>query len=110
MEELFDEVVGEIPEEWLRKQELMLTEEEKAQIEAMGGWEKLMETLKERLEEQKAVTKVATSGSVPPVSHRSVLTVTTPKVYASVSTSRVTAAPLKFGTNANTRTWTTPSR
>ena len=54
MEELFDEVVGEIPEEWLRKQaELMLTEEEKAQIEAMGGWEKLMETLKERLEEQK---------------------------------------------------------
>jgi uncharacterized protein len=54
MEELFDEVVGEVPEEWLRKQaELMLTEEEKAEIEAMGGWEKLMETLKERLEEQK---------------------------------------------------------
>lgn len=54
MEELFDDVAGEIPEEWLRKQaELMLTEEEKAEIEAMGGWEKLMETLKERLEEQK---------------------------------------------------------
>src|SRR6185312_4208547 len=29
-----------------------LTAEEKAQIEAMGGWEKLMETLKKRLEEQ----------------------------------------------------------
>jgi uncharacterized protein with von Willebrand factor type A (vWA) domain len=29
-----------------------LTDEEKAQIEAMGGWEKLMETLKKRLEEQ----------------------------------------------------------
>jgi uncharacterized protein with von Willebrand factor type A (vWA) domain len=54
MEELFDTVVGEIPEEWLRKQaELMLSDEEKAQIEAMGGWEKLMETLKKRLEEQK---------------------------------------------------------
>jgi hypothetical protein len=44
----------EIPEEWLRKlAEKLLTEEEKAQIEALGGWEKLMETLKKRLEEQK---------------------------------------------------------
>jgi uncharacterized protein with von Willebrand factor type A (vWA) domain len=54
LEEIFDEIAGDIPEEWLRKQaELMLTEEEKAEIEAMGGWEKLMETLKERMEEQK---------------------------------------------------------
>ena len=45
---------AEIPEEWLRKvAERYLTEEEKSQIEAMGGWEKLMETLKERLKEQK---------------------------------------------------------
>ena len=45
---------AEIPEEWLRKlAEKLLTDEEKAQIEAMGGWEKLMETLKKRLEEQK---------------------------------------------------------
>src|SRR5437773_5142951 len=44
---------AEIPEEWLRKlAEKLLTEEEKKQIEAMGGWEKLMETLKKRLEEQ----------------------------------------------------------
>lgn len=44
---------AEIPEEWLRKlAERFLTEEEKAQIEAMG-WDKLMETLKKRLEEQK---------------------------------------------------------
>jgi len=43
-----------IPEEWLRKlAELHLTDEEKKQIEAMGGWEELMETLKKRLEEQK---------------------------------------------------------
>ncbi|HYI87281.1 MAG TPA: VWA domain-containing protein, partial [Burkholderiales bacterium] len=44
---------AQIPEEWLRKlAEKLLTDEEKAQIEAMGGWEKLMETLKKRLEEQ----------------------------------------------------------
>src|SRR5437764_931644 len=44
---------AEIPEEWLRKlAEKYLTEEEKKQIEAMG-WDKLMETLRKRLEEQK---------------------------------------------------------
>jgi uncharacterized protein len=42
-----------IPEEWLRKlAEKILTDEEKAQIEALGGWDKIMETLKKRLEEQ----------------------------------------------------------
>lgn len=53
-------VVGEdgveamdLPEEWLRKiAEKMLTEEEKKEIEALGGWDKLMETLRKRLEEQ----------------------------------------------------------
>ena len=50
----FDEEVSEIPEEWLQKMgELILTEEEKKQIESLGGWEKLMETLRQRLEEQK---------------------------------------------------------
>jgi uncharacterized protein with von Willebrand factor type A (vWA) domain len=44
----------DVPLEWLLKQaELRLTDEEKAMIEALGGWEKLMETLKKRLEEQK---------------------------------------------------------
>lgn len=44
----------DLPEEWLRKlAENMLSEEEKAQIEALGGFEKLMETLRQRLEEQK---------------------------------------------------------
>src|SRR4051794_34732807 len=43
----------ELPDEWLRKlAERYLTEEEKAQIEALGGWEKLMETLRQRLAEQ----------------------------------------------------------
>ncbi|MGB8434393.1 MAG: VWA domain-containing protein [Burkholderiales bacterium] len=45
----------DIPLEWLMKQaELNLSSEEKALIDALGGWEKLMETLKQRLEEQKS--------------------------------------------------------
>ncbi len=43
-----------IPEEWLRKvAEKLLTEEEKAAIEAAGGFEALMDLLKQRLAEQK---------------------------------------------------------
>ena len=49
-----DGAVAQIPEEWLRRMaEKYLTDEEKKLIEAMGGWDKLMETLKKRLEEQK---------------------------------------------------------
>ena len=48
------ELAGEIPEEWLRKlTERFLSEEEKQQIKALGGLDKLLETLKKRLEEQK---------------------------------------------------------
>jgi uncharacterized protein with von Willebrand factor type A (vWA) domain len=44
---------AEIPEEWLRKMaERYLSEEEKRELEALG-WEKLWETLRQRLEEQK---------------------------------------------------------
>jgi len=44
----------EIPEEWLRKlAEKLLTDEEKAAIQAAGGFDKLMELLKQRLAEQK---------------------------------------------------------
>src|SRR6201747_186899 len=44
---------ADIPAEWLKKlAEKYLTEEEKKQIEAMGG-DKLMEPLRERLKEQK---------------------------------------------------------
>ena len=49
-----DEGNPEIPAEWLKLlSEKFLTDEEKAQIEALGGFEKLMETLAERLKEQK---------------------------------------------------------
>jgi uncharacterized protein with von Willebrand factor type A (vWA) domain len=53
IEDAFHALVADVPEEWLRKQaELVLTEEERAQVEALGGFEKLMEALRERLEEQ----------------------------------------------------------
>ena len=43
-----------IPEEWLRKlAEKHLTDEEKKLVEALGGFDKLMETLRQRLAEQK---------------------------------------------------------
>src|SRR4029078_5056707 len=49
-----DAFVKDIPAEWLKKiAERCLTEEKKARIEALGGWEKLLETLQQRLEEQK---------------------------------------------------------
>ena len=44
----------DLPEEWLRKvAELWLSDEDKAKIAALGGWEKLMQELRERLEAQK---------------------------------------------------------
>jgi uncharacterized protein with von Willebrand factor type A (vWA) domain len=54
LESAFEQLVAELPAEWLRRsKDLFLSEEEKARVEALGGWDKLMETLKARLEEQK---------------------------------------------------------
>jgi hypothetical protein len=61
----------DIPAEWLRSLgEKFLTEEEKKQIEAMGGFDKLMETLAQRLREQKARSEggdrvIGTAGTSP---------------------------------------------
>lgn len=56
LENITDEQVlnaVDIPTEWLQKMaEKHLTDAEKAEIEAMGGFDKLMETLRERLKEQ----------------------------------------------------------
>ena len=53
IEQAFAKLGGEIPADWLRKAlERDFTEEEKAQIEALGGWEQIMKTLEERLREQ----------------------------------------------------------
>ena len=44
----------DIPQDWLEKMaEKHLSAQEKAEIEALGGFDKLMETLKQRIEEQK---------------------------------------------------------
>ena len=54
LELMQESLEAEIPEEWLRSvSQLYLSEEEKAQIEELGGWDKIMEELRKRLEEQK---------------------------------------------------------
>ncbi len=47
------DLLQDIPEDWLRRQaELHLSEEERALIESLGGFDELMKALAERLEEQ----------------------------------------------------------
>ena len=54
VEDAFAALQRQLPADWLEKLAVReFSDEEKAEIEAMGGWEKLMETLKKRLEEQK---------------------------------------------------------
>ena len=49
----YGEETAEIPAEWLRAvAEKFLTPEEMAKIESLGSWDKIMETLRERLAEQ----------------------------------------------------------
>ena len=50
----FDDIIGAgVPLEWLHKlAELTLSDEDKALIESLGGWEKLMQTFAERMAEQ----------------------------------------------------------
>ncbi|HET9391575.1 MAG TPA: VWA domain-containing protein [Steroidobacteraceae bacterium] len=53
-ERVFEQLALEVPDEWLRRlAQRILTEEEKAKVQALGGWERLMQTLRERLREQK---------------------------------------------------------
>lgn len=52
-ENLINSIEAPIPHDWLQHlDDSSLSEEQKAQVEAMGGWEKLMETLAKRLQEQ----------------------------------------------------------
>ncbi|MFT6733253.1 MAG: hypothetical protein ACJAS9_001438 [Polaribacter sp.] len=54
LDNLEDILEALIPEDWLRSEFLKhLSDEDKAKIESLGGLEKLLETFKERLEEQK---------------------------------------------------------
>jgi uncharacterized protein with von Willebrand factor type A (vWA) domain len=54
LEKLGEDVAVDIPAEWLKRlSDKFLTEEEKAQIEAMGGFDKLMEALAQRAKEMR---------------------------------------------------------
>jgi len=47
------DLMQDIPDQWLKRQaELFLSEEERAQIESLGGFEELMRALQERLDAQ----------------------------------------------------------
>ena len=53
IENLLREFDVDVPDEWLRRElELALSEEEREKIESLGGFDELMEALRERLEEQ----------------------------------------------------------
>ncbi len=53
-ERAFDELVAGMPAEWLRAlTERLLSEDERRQVESLGGWDKLLETLRQRLAEQR---------------------------------------------------------
>ena len=53
VEDSLKDLMQDVPEDWLQHQaELSLSDEEKALIESMGGFEELMEALQARLDEQ----------------------------------------------------------
>ena len=106
-----DLLVADIPEEWLVSMaEKLLTPEEMAKIEAMGGWDKLMETLRQRLAEQQGRHEggskwIGTAGTSPYGANAII-----PRGSASARTNRATAGPSRSGTAANTKIWMTRSR
>jgi len=52
-EKAFEEIITQVPPEWLKALgERSLSEEEKRQVKALGGWETLLQTLRDRLREQ----------------------------------------------------------
>jgi hypothetical protein len=54
-EKLFQAFVATLPAEWLKAMaERILSEEEKQKVQSLGGWEKLLEALRQRLAEQKS--------------------------------------------------------
>ena len=54
-EKLFATLLAEVPADWLKLvAERVLSDEEKRQIESLGSWDKLLDTLRERLKEQQA--------------------------------------------------------
>jgi hypothetical protein len=53
VETLAPDLLAQIPQDWLRAQaELLLSDDDKARIQSLGGWDELMRTLQQRLQEQ----------------------------------------------------------
>ena len=53
-ERAFAALLAAVPPDWLKSlAERLFTEEERRKVESLGGWDKLLETLRERLAEQK---------------------------------------------------------
>jgi uncharacterized protein with von Willebrand factor type A (vWA) domain len=76
-----------LPEEWLRKlAERALSDEEKAQVSAVGGFDALMDALRQRLAEQRERHRAEINGSVRRAPRRLGLTAIIPKEYALVRT------------------------
>jgi uncharacterized protein with von Willebrand factor type A (vWA) domain len=75
---------ADIPEEWLKAiAEKFLTPEEMEAIKSLGSWEEIMETLKQRLDEQKGRHQGGSSGSAPAAPRPSALAATIPRASAS---------------------------
>jgi uncharacterized protein len=52
-QQLFEKIVAELPPEWLEQLTgRLFTAEEKRAVESLGGWDQLLETLRQRLREQ----------------------------------------------------------
>src|SRR5688500_587775 len=52
-EKLFEQLAATLPAEWLKQlTERLLTEEEKRRVASLGGWDKLLEALRQRVREQ----------------------------------------------------------
>ena len=101
----------DLPEDWLRKLvEKHLTPEEHAEIEALGGFEKLMRALADRLApSRRAGIRAGRSGSAPPAPRRSGPTATIPRVCESARTRAGTGGRSRSGTGASSGTSTTRS-
>ena len=54
-ERIFERLLAEVSAEWLQAMaQRLFSDEERAKVEALGSWDKLLETLRERLKEQKS--------------------------------------------------------
>jgi len=94
LESTSEAITPEIPAEWLKKlAEKYLTEEERKEIEAIGGLDKLLELLRRRMREQKGRHRAARNGSAPPAPRPSAPMATIPRACASARMRTATSAP-----------------